>query len=117
LDVKMVWECMYGAPTPRERWHAVWLPARIWSATQVADALERDAHTIGAWAEKFGQQGPAGLAFEQSGGALRPRPDATSDTEGGGAGYPAEAGMALANWSWKVVRQFVQDRFGQVLSR
>ena len=25
--------------------------------------------------------------------------------------------MALANWSWKVVRQFVQDRFGQVLSR
>ena len=30
---------------------------------------------------------------------------------------PAETGMALANWSWKVVRQFVQDRFGQVLSR
>ena len=30
---------------------------------------------------------------------------------------PAEAGLALANWSWKVVRQFVQDRFGQVLSR
>jgi len=25
--------------------------------------------------------------------------------------------MAPANWSWKVVRQFVQDRFGQVLSR
>ena len=25
--------------------------------------------------------------------------------------------MALANWNWKVVRQFIQDRFGQMLSR
>ena len=71
LDVKAVRERMYGAPTPRERerWHAVWLLARGWSATQVAEALERDAPTIGAWAAEFGQQGPAGLAFEQSGGA------------------------------------------------
>jgi hypothetical protein len=30
---------------------------------------------------------------------------------------PAEAGLTLANWSWKIVRQFVQERFGQVLSR
>jgi transposase len=62
---------MYGAPTlrERERWHTVWLLARDWSATQVAEALERDAPTIGAWAAEFGQQGPAGLAFEQSGGA------------------------------------------------
>ena len=74
LDVKAVREHMYGAPTPRERerWHAVWLLARGWSASQVAEALERDAHTIGAWAEEFDQQGPAGLAFEQSGGAPPP---------------------------------------------
>jgi transposase len=30
---------------------------------------------------------------------------------------PAAAGIALANWNWKVVRQFIQDRFGQALSR
>ena len=27
------------------------------------------------------------------------------------------AGIALANWNWKVVRQFVQQRFGRLLSR
>jgi len=30
---------------------------------------------------------------------------------------PAAAGIGLANWNWKVVRQFVQDRFGRALSR
>ena len=29
---------------------------------------------------------------------------------------PCDAGLALANWSWKVVRQFVQERFGLSLS-
>jgi hypothetical protein len=49
LDAKAVREHMYRAPTPweRERWHAIWLLARAWSAVQVAKALERDAHTIG----------------------------------------------------------------------
>ena len=74
LDIKAVRERLYGAPTPRERerWHAVWLLARGWSAAQVAEALERDAHTIGAWAEEFREQGPAGLAFEQRGGSPPP---------------------------------------------
>jgi hypothetical protein len=74
LDVKAVRERLYSAPTPRERerWHAVWLLARGWSAAQVAEALERDAHTIGNWADEFRQKGPAGLAFEQSGGAPPP---------------------------------------------
>ncbi len=55
LDIKAVREHLYRAPTPRERerWHAIWLLARGWSATQVAEALERDAHTIGDWAEVF----------------------------------------------------------------
>jgi hypothetical protein len=41
LDVKAVRERMYGAPTAleRERWHAIWLLARGWSAAQVAEAL------------------------------------------------------------------------------
>ena len=71
LDMKAVRERMYRAPSPRERerWHALWLLARGWTAVQVADALERDAHTIGDWVEDFRQRGPAGLAFEQSGGA------------------------------------------------
>lgn len=30
---------------------------------------------------------------------------------------PAVAGIGLANWNWKVVRQFVHDRFGRALSR
>jgi hypothetical protein len=74
LDLKAVREHMYGAPTPRERerWHAIWLLARGSSAAQVAEALERDAHTIGDWAEDFRQKGAAGLAFEQSGGPPPP---------------------------------------------
>jgi hypothetical protein len=72
LDVKAVRERVYSAPTPRERWHAVWLLARGWSATQVAEALEQGAHTIGDWVEDLRRKGPQGLAFEQSGGFPRP---------------------------------------------
>jgi transposase len=74
LDVKAVRERVYRAPTPRERerWHALWLLARGWSAVQVAEALERDAHTIGEWLEDFREKGPAGVAFEQTGGAPPP---------------------------------------------
>jgi len=74
LDVNAVRERVYRAPTPRERerWHALWLLARGWSAIQVAEALERDAHTVGNWIETFRQEGPAGLAFEQTGGPPPP---------------------------------------------
>jgi transposase len=94
LDVKAVRERMYGAPTARkrERWPAMWLLARGWSAAQVADALERDAHTIGDWLEALQQKGPTGLAFEQSGGPPRPRCGTTGDIEGGGAGSPERGG-------------------------
>jgi transposase len=74
LDMSAVRERMYHAPTPRERerWHAIWLLAQGWSAARVAEALERDGHTIGAWVEGFRQQGAAGLAFEQTGGPPPP---------------------------------------------
>ncbi len=74
LDVTAVRKRMYGAATPRERerWHAMWLLARGWSAAQVAEALERDAHTIGDWVAALRQQGPEALAFEQTGGAPPP---------------------------------------------
>ena len=74
LDLKAVRNQMYRAPTPRERerWHALWLLATGWSAADVAEALDRDPHTIGEWLESVRQQGPTGLAFEQSGGAPPP---------------------------------------------
>ena len=74
LDVRQVRERMYRAATPRERerWHALWLLARGWSAAQVAEALERDPHTIGEWVAAFGRGGPAGLAFEHTGGSPPP---------------------------------------------
>jgi len=74
MDAKMIRERMYGAPTARERerWHAMWLLVRGWTAVQVAEALERDAHTIGEWLEHLRQQGPSGLTFEQSGGPPPP---------------------------------------------
>jgi transposase len=71
LDVRQVRERMYRAPTPRERerWHALWLLARGWSAARVAEALERDPHTIGEWVAAFGRSGPAALAFGHTGGS------------------------------------------------
>jgi transposase len=74
LDGKAVRERMYGAATPRERerWHAIWLFSLGWPAARVADALERDAHTIGQWVEALRQKGPAAVAFEQAGGAPPP---------------------------------------------
>ena len=74
LDVKQVRERVYRAPTPRERerWHALWLLACGWSVEQVAKALERDGRTIADWLTDFQQRGPAGMAFEQSGGSPPP---------------------------------------------
>jgi transposase len=71
LDVGQVRERVYRAPTPRERerWHALWLLAQGWSAAQVAEALERDPHTVGDWLEDFRHTGPASLAFEQTDGS------------------------------------------------
>jgi transposase len=56
---RQVRERMYLAPTPRERErrHALWLVARGWSAAQVAEALERDPHTIGQWVARFRRAG------------------------------------------------------------
>jgi transposase len=74
LDVKQVRECVYRAPTPRERerWHAVWLLVRGWSEAEVAEALECDVRTITDWRADFERQGPAGMSFEQSGGSPPP---------------------------------------------
>ncbi len=71
LDLAGVRSRMYLAPTPRERerWHALWLLCRGLTASATAQALDRDAHTIGRWAAAFGEGGPAALIFEQTGGS------------------------------------------------
>lgn len=71
MDLSQVRRRMYRAPTPRERerWHALWLLARGWAAVEVAEALDRDAHTIGKWLDGFREAGPDGLIFEQTGGS------------------------------------------------
>ncbi len=65
---------MIRSPTPqeRERWYALLLLAQGWTGSAVAEALERDPHTIGRWAATFGEGGPAALIFEQSGGSPPP---------------------------------------------
>ena len=88
LNVGDVREQMYRAPTPRERerWHGLWLLVQGWSVTQVAEALERDSHTIGDWLSGFRRAGAQGLVFEHTGGSP-PRPErrATRPTEVRGA--------------------------------
>ena len=71
LDLAGVRSRMYLAPTPRERerWHALWLLCRGMTASASAQALGRDAHTIGRWATAFSEGGPAALIFEQTGGS------------------------------------------------
>jgi hypothetical protein len=74
MDLPAVRTLVYRAPTPRERerWHALWLLARGWTAADVAGALERDRHTIGEWRAGFCRDGPASITFAQSGGSPPP---------------------------------------------
>ena len=74
LDLAAVRTWMYRAPTPRERerWHALWLLARGWTAADVAAALERDPHTVGDWRARFCRAGPARITFEPTGGSPPP---------------------------------------------
>lgn len=71
LSIDQVRRRMYRAPTPRERerWHAIFLSAKGWTAGQVAEELDRDQHTVGGWLDHFRQRGPSSLVFEQTGGA------------------------------------------------
>ena len=120
MDAKALRRRMILAPTPRERerWYAVWLLAQGWTAAAMAEALERDPHTIGRWASALGEGGPAALIFEQSGGsplALDERQ--REELKAAVQELPEQAGIQLANWYWKGVRQFVWERFGTSLSR
>ena len=127
MGVKDLRRRMILAPTPRERerWYAILLLAQGLTAAATAEALERDPHTIGRWASAaLGQDlgnlrarpsppgaaaatGPAGPDIRQTGGCPWTRRRSST-----GGGPPAAAGIQLANWYWRVVRQFVSERFG-----
>ena len=120
LNVGDLRERMYRAPTPRERerWHGLWLLAQGWSAIQVAEALDREPHTIGNWLANFRRGGAQGLVFEQTGG---PPPvlnwGQQNQLKSAVQNPPGEAGVELSNWNWKVVRQFLKQSFDLGLSR
>jgi Homeodomain-like domain len=82
VDVPAARTLVYRAPTPRERerWHALWLLARGWTAADVAAALARDPHTIGEWRARFCRDGPASVGFEGTGGAPPPSPRPSSSS-------------------------------------
>ena len=116
LDERRVHERLYGAPTARERerWHAVWLVARGWSAARVAEALERDAHAIGAWVARFRASEPDGLIFEQTGGAPCPRRGAAGRGESGDSGRPTRRRDRLGGLVPEVgTKARVQQHVGQ----
>ena len=74
IDQSEVRRRRYQSPTAREgeRWHAIWLLSQEWTSQAVAEALERDCHTIGAWLTAFRQAGPAARAFQPTGGSPPP---------------------------------------------
>ena len=66
----------------------------------------------------FGEGGPTALIFEQSGGAPPPsKRRLQAALRGAVQELPANSGIGLANWNWKVVCQYVSERFGISLSR
>ena len=110
LDAGDLRRRMYWAPTPRERerWHARWLLVQGWTAVAVAvaEALGRDAHTIGRWVAVFGAGGPGAMAFEQSGG-FPPAIDGVQQTELKAVvqEFPAKVGLDLANWTLRQAQE------------
>ena len=120
MDARDLRRRMIRSPTPRERerWYALLLVAQGWTGSAVAEALERDPHTIGRWAAAFGEGGPAVLIFEQAGGSPPALGEGQqAELRAAVQELPATVGIGLANWNWKVVHQFVSERFGIGLSR
>ena len=88
--------------------------ARGWTAPDTAEALERDPHTISRWAAAFGEGEPTALIFERSGGPPALGEGQQAELRAAVKEPPAMAGIELANWNWKAVRQFVSGRFGNL---
>ena len=88
------------------------------TASATAQALGRDANTIGRWANVFSEGGPAALIFEQSGGSPPALGEGQqAELKAAVQRTPATSGIELANWNWKVVCQYISGHFGIGLSR
>ena len=118
MEAKDLRRRMILAPTPRERerWYAILLLAQGWTSS--ATALERDPHTIGRWASAFGEGKARSLNLR----ADRGFPLALGETQlaelrAAVQESPAMAGIVLANWNWRVVRQFFLERCSVSLCR
>ena len=116
------------APTPRERerWYAILLLAQSLprAATRGLDG-SGDGGGAGAGPPHYRTLGVGLRRGRACGPAIRadrwfpPALDQAQQEELKGAVEqpPAAAGIQLANWYWRVVRQFVSERFGISLSR
>ena len=120
LDLASVRSRMYVAPTPRERerWHALWAPV---------PGPDRLGHRPGTGPgcshhRQMGRRLRRGRACSLDIRADRGFPPALGETQqaeltGAVQELPEMSGIEMANWNWKVVRQFVSKRFGIGLSR
>ena len=116
MDAKALRRRMILAPTPRERerWYAVWLLAQGWTA----EALERDPthhRPVGVGLRRGRACGPDIRAVRGVPPTLDERQ--REELKAAVQELPEQAGIQLANWYWKGVRQFVWERFGTSLSR
>ena len=89
----------------RERWHALWLLARGWTAAAVARRWERDAHTIGQWAEAFSEGGPRRWLLSSREVPPRAEREQQAELKAAVRELPSQAGIELSNWNWKAVRR------------
>ena len=119
LDEAEVRRRMYRAPTPRERerWHTVWLLARVgrprrwrrrWNEMPIRLA-NGPGHSRRAAPRRWFLNRvvvPPALDVERR-----------AELKGAVQELPSQAGIDLSNWNWKVVRRFVEERFGLALSR
>ena len=120
MGVKDMQRRVILAPTPpeRERWYAILLLAQGWTAVATAEMLERDPHTIGRWGVGLWRRRLQGIDFRADWGfppALEPAQQ--EELKEAVQQLPTTWGMELANWNWKVVGQFVWERYGISISR
>ena len=120
LGVKDLRRRMIRSPTPRERerWYALLLLAQGWTGSAVAEVLERGPPHH----RPMGRRLRRGRADSLDIRAVRGFPPALGKAQQGELraavqGLPAKSGIELANWNWKVVCQYVSERFGISLSR
>ena len=120
MDARDLRRRMIRSPTSRERerWYALLLLAQGWPGSAVAEALERELPHHWPMGRHLRQGRARSLDF-RAGRGFRPALGEAqqADLKAAVQELPATSGIELANWNWKVVRQFVSERLGISLSR